>query len=81
MSRVHKRILKIIFYSPEVNRSIVSFFDTGRSESEYSCGSISVQVLSPIVIVLVDELAEVRLCGFALAFDRPAKARAFDFNA
>ena len=31
--------------------------------------------------VLVDELARVRLCGFALAFDRLAKARAFDFNA
>ena len=31
--------------------------------------------------VFVDELAEIRLCGFALAFDRLAKARAFDFNA
>ena len=31
--------------------------------------------------VLVDGLARVRLCGFALAFDRLAKARAFDFNA
>ena len=29
----------------------------------------------------MDELAEVRLCDFALAFDRLAKARAFDFNA
>ena len=26
-------------------------------------------------------LAEIRLCGFALAFDRLAKARAFVFNA
>ena len=42
---------------------------------------MSVQVLSPIGIVFVDELAEIRLCGFALAFDRLAKARAFDFNA
>ena len=29
----------------------------------------------------MDELAGSRLCGFALAFDRLAKARAFDFNA
>ena len=42
---------------------------------------MSVQVLSPIGMVLVDELAESRLFGFALAFDRLAKARAFDFNA
>ena len=33
------------------------------------------------VKVLVDELAGVRLCGFALAFDQLPKARAFDFNA
>ena len=32
-------------------------------------------------IVLVDELAEVRLRGFALAFDRLAKASTFVFNA
>ena len=31
--------------------------------------------------VLVDELAEVRLRGFALAFDRLAKASTFFFNA
>ena len=30
---------------------------------------------------LVDELAGVRLCGFALAFDRLAKASTFVFNA
>ena len=29
--------------------------------------------------VLVDGLARVRLCGFASAFDRLAKERAFDF--
>ena len=45
------------------------------------CGSISVQVLSPMGIVLVDELAERRLCGFTLAFDRLAKASTFVFNA
>ena len=28
----------------------------------------------------VDELAESRLCSFALAFDRLAKANTFDFN-
>ena len=32
-------------------------------------------------IVLVDELAEVRLRGFALSFDRLAKASSFVFNA
>ena len=31
-------------------------------------------------IVFVDELAEVRLYGFALAFDRLAKSLAFDFK-
>ena len=31
--------------------------------------------------VLVDELTEIRLCGFAFAFDGLAKARAFNFNA
>ena len=45
------------------------------------CGSISVQILSPIGIVLADELAESRLCGFALAFDRHAKSLASNFNA
>ena len=29
----------------------------------------------------MDELAESRLCGFALAFDRLAKSLAFNFNA
>ena len=42
------------------------------------CGSISVQVLATINIILVDELAESRLCGFALAFDRLAKSLAFN---
>ena len=43
--------------------------------------SISPSSLSPIGRVLVDELAESRLCGFALAFDRLAKSLAFNFNA
>ena len=51
------------------------------SESEYFCGSTSVQVLSPTGKILVDELAESRLCGFALAFDRLAKSLAFNLNA
>ena len=44
-------------------------------------GSTSVQVLYPKSIVLVDEPAEPRLCGFALAFDRLAKSPAFNLNA
>ena len=44
-------------------------------------GSLSVQDLSLIGTVLVDELAGVRLRGFALAFDRLAKASTFVFNA
>ena len=32
-------------------------------------------------IVFVNKLAEIRLCGFALAFDRLAEASTFDFNA
>ena len=42
---------------------------------------ISVQVLSPKgIVVFVVKLAEVRLCGFALTFDRLAKSPAFNFN-
>ena len=41
-------------------------------------GSTSIQVLSPVGKVLVDELAESRLCGFALTFDRLAKSPAFN---
>ena len=44
-------------------------------------GSTSVQVLSPTGKNLVDDLAESRNCGFALAFDRLAKSPAFNFNA
>ena len=42
---------------------------------------MSVQDLSRISTVLVDEQAEVDLRGFALAFDRFAKANTFVFNA
>ena len=35
----------------------------------------------PIGTVFVDEVAEIRLRGFALAFDRLAKASTFVFNA
>ena len=41
---------------------------------------MSVQDLSQIGTVLVDEQVEVRLRGFALAFDRLAKEGTFDFN-
>ena len=40
---------------------------------------MSVQVLSLIGKVLVDELEESRLCGFALAFDRLAKITCIQF--
>ena len=45
------------------------------SESEYCPGSTSVQFLSPIGIVLVEEPAGSRLCGFALAFESARKSK------
>ena len=42
---------------------------------------LNISQFSPMGKVLVDELAGVRLCGFALAFDRLAKASTFVFNA
>ena len=42
---------------------------------EQSSGSISVQLLAPMGTVFVDELEEIRLCVFALAFDRHAKSK------
>ena len=48
---------------------------------EKPCGTRSVQVVSPTGTIFVDEGADIRLCGFALAFDRLAKASTFDFNA
>ena len=62
-------------------RRWINFFDTAKSETEYSPGSTSVQILSPTGIVLVKEPADSRLCGFASAFDRHAKSLAFNFNA
>ena len=62
-------------------RRWISFFDTGRSESKHFCGSISVQILFPISMVLVDDKAEYRFCGFALAFDRNAESPSLNFNA
>ena len=44
-------------------------------------GSISVQDLSPIGTVLVDEQVVEGLVGFAFAFDRLAKANTSVFNA
>ena len=50
----------------------------GRIILRFNIGPSS---LSPIGKVFVDEQAEIRLCGFAVAFDRLAKARAFNLNA
>ena len=50
-------------------------------DSDCFPGSTSVQVLSLIGMVLVDELAKSRFCGFAFAFDRLAKSPAFNVNA
>ena len=49
-------------------------------ERIFSCFNISPSSLTNRK-VLVDELAESRLCGFVLAFDRLAKSPAFNFNA
>ena len=62
----------------EENESISSTLH--KSEIEHFPGSTSVQVLSPIGIVLGDKLASSRLCGFALAFDRHAKSLASNFQ-
>ena len=62
-------------------RKWINFFDTSQSESEYFPGSTSVHVLFQIGVCLGEEPAGSLLCGFALASDRLAKARAFDFDA
>ena len=64
-----------------MTKNILICFDT-----EYSvCDSLVVQcrskILSPRGKVFVDELEEIRLCGFALVCDRLAKASRFVFNA
>ena len=48
---------------------------------EHVSGLISVQDFSKIGTVFVDEQAEVRLRGLALAFDRLAKTSTFVFDA
>ena len=65
----------------ERRRRYVTFFDTSWSEKEYFPGSMSIQILYPIGIVLVEEPAGFLLCGFAFAFDRHAKSFASSFNA
>ena len=63
-------------------RRVLSCFGHWVSEiRDWGPGSIQVHILSQIGTVLVDEQAEVRLRGFALAFDRLAKASTFFFNA
>ena len=51
------------------------------SEVRLSSCSISIHIISQIGTILADEQAEVGLLGFALAFDRLAKASTFVFNA
>ena len=62
-------------------RRVPSLFATGYAWSDWAPGSISTHILSQIGTVLVDEQTEIRLRGFALAFDRLAKANTFVFNA
>ena len=58
-------------------RRVVSLFATRYARLDWVRGSISVQILSQLGTVLVNEQAEVGLRGFALAFDRLAKASTF----
>ena len=91
MSRIFKIFPKIILQSSIAQssprsrwpwrRRVLSCFDTGLAIDDKDSGSISLQDLSPIGTVLVDDLAGVRLLGFALAFDRLVKASTFVFNA
>ena len=62
-------------------RRVVSRFDTGYAWSDWAPGSLSIHILSRIRKVLLDEQEEVGLLGFALAFDRLAKANTSVFNA
>ena len=48
-------------------------------ERMFSWFNISPSPLTNRFSFLVDELAESRFCGFALAFDRLAKSPAFNF--
>ena len=51
-----------------------------KMEIKYSPGSTSVQFF-PIGTVLLEELADSRLCGFAFAFGRLAKSFVSNLNA
>ena len=87
MLRSFKIVPKIFLYSRiqslhrllEVNdhdEEEYSFVLTlGNRLENNSSGFTSVHFLSPMGKVLVDGLARVRLCSFALALDRLAKAR------
>ena len=95
MRTIREMFLKILFNSPELNRSIIfsmylDFHDEEDESISSIChnrrvnippGSTSVQILFPIGIVLVEEPAGSLLCGFALAFDRHAKSFASNFHA
>ena len=59
----------------------VQSFCNWVSDRRITSGSTSVQDLSKIGTVLVDEQPEVRLRGFAFAFGRLAKVSTFVFNA
>ena len=72
-------LLDVLVFHDEENESISS-----KNQNRWVnifLVQISVQVLSPIgIVVFVDKLAEVRLCGFALTFDLLAKSPAFNFS-
>ena len=70
--------LEVGFHDEE-DGSVSSTLDNRRAT--VFPGSTSVQVLSPVGIVLVDEMAKSRFCGFAFAFERLAKSLAFSLNA
>ena len=72
-------LLDVHVFHDEEDESISSIFQ--KTESEYSPGSTSVQVLFPMGTVLGEEPAGSLLCGFALAFDRHAKSFASNLNA
>ena len=92
--RLRELVLKIFFYSPEMNRSIlfsmyllrmrrrwITFFETSYAERECFPGSISTQFLLFIGTIVGGEPAGSLLCGIAFAFDRHAKSFASNFTA
>ena len=62
-------------------RRVFNLFANGYAWSDWAPGSMSIHILSRISTVLVDEQVVENLLGFALAFDRLAKASTFVFNA